>query len=61
MQTNNPTKQQILSGNRFRPAEYTPKPVMVKRDRQPSNTVMKTALLLFAILTIFTIYHITVR
>jgi len=58
---NNPTKQQILSGNRFRPAEYSPKPVMVKRDRQPSNTVMKTALFLLVMLAVFTIYHITVR
>jgi len=57
----NRTKPSHLSANRMRPASYDPKPVMVKRSKQPGNTVMKTALFLFAILTIFTIYHITVR
>jgi len=58
---NNPTKQQILSGNRFRPAEYTPKPVIVTKRRTVKDNTFLTACVLFGILVVFTLVKIYLR
>jgi len=55
---NNPTKQQILSGNRFRPAEYSPKPVIVTKGRTVKDNTFLTACVLLGILLVFTVYKI---